>query len=240
MDISTTAGQAEDGMGSPAITNVENVVILESSWDLGNVEAKSSEYFTANVYVPNGLAGSTLKIPLAISYYNAHDDRQEIAKVVDFYIKGVIDLSIFNVNVLELGGTQVVVGEILNEGNEDGLFGFVYLDPKGDSNIVPSSQFIDEIEVDAPVPFNIPIEFDGEPEYGEHDITITIRYKDGIRDELNLVHDATIFVQAPVVEEDDSPDLMMIMMLGGAGVAVAVGVGVYAARRRRGTEDEID
>ena len=50
----------------------------------------------------------------------------------------------------------------------------------------PNTQFIDEIEVDAPVPFNIPIEFDGEPKYGEHDITITVRYKDSVRDEIFL------------------------------------------------------
>ena len=78
----------------------------------------------------------------------------------------------------------MVIREIINEGNEDGLFGFVSIEPRGDSNIKSNTQFIDEIEVDAPVPFNIPIEFDGKPEYGEHDITITVRYKDGVRDEI--------------------------------------------------------
>ena len=57
----------------------------------------------------------------------------------------------------------MVIGEIINEGNEDGLFGFVTLESIGDSNIKSNTQFIDEIEIDAPVPFNIPIEFDGEP-----------------------------------------------------------------------------
>ena len=32
--------------------------------------------------------------------------------------------------------------------------------------------YIDEIEIDAPVPFNIPLEFEGEPKYGEHEIKI--------------------------------------------------------------------
>ena len=175
-------------------TNVENVVILESNWDVGNIDSKSSRHLTATVYVPEGLKGDTLRIPLTLSYYNAHGDKHEISKIVDFYIKGLIVLSIFNVDVIELSGTQMVVGEIINEGNEDGLFGFVSLDPRGDSNIKSNTQFIDEIETDAPVPFNLPIEFEGEPEYGEHDITITVRYKDSVRDEIFLTHDATISV----------------------------------------------
>ena len=59
----------------------------------------------------------------------------QVSKIVDFYIKGLIDLTIFNVDVIELSGTQMVIGEIINEGNEDGLFGFVSIEPKGDSNI---------------------------------------------------------------------------------------------------------
>jgi hypothetical protein len=96
-------------------------------------------------------------------------------KLLIFTSKDLIDLTIFNVDVIELSGTQMVIGEIINEGNEDGLFGFVSIESKGESNIKSNTQFIDEIETEAPVPFNLPIEFDGEPRYGEHDITITVR-----------------------------------------------------------------
>ena len=227
VDITATNTQTE--LASSSSTNVEKVVILESSWDVGNIEPKSSKYLTATVYVPESLKDATLKIPLSISYYNAHGDAQEISKIVDFYIKGLIDLTIFNVEVIELSGNQMVVGEIINEGNEDGLFGFVSLEPRGDSNIKPSTQFIDEIEVDAPVPFNIPIEFDGEPKYGEHDITITVRYKDGVRDEKFLTQDTTIFVKGPSKNNESNiePSLIIIPII------FAVGIGIYMMRRRK-------
>ena len=227
VDITATNTQTE--LASSSTTNVEKVVILESSWDVGNIEPKSSKYLTATVYVPESLKDATLKIPLSISYYNAHGDAQEISKIVDFYIKGLIDLTIFNVEVIELSGNQMVVGEIINEGNEDGLFGFVSLEPRGDSNIKPSTQFIDEIEVDAPVPFNIPIEFDGEPKYGEHDITITVRYKDGVRDEKFLTQDTTIFVKGPSKNNESNiePSLIIIPII------FAVGIGIYMMRRRK-------
>jgi len=228
VDIVATNTSTELASTSSSTTNIENVVILESSWDVGNINAKSSQHLTATVYVPEGLKGDTLRIPLLISYYNAHGDKHEISKIVDFYIKGLIDLSIFNVDVIELSGTQMVIGEIINEGNEDGLFGFVSVDPRNNSNIKSNSQFIDEIETDAPVPFNLPIEFDGEPQYGEHDITITVRYKDSVRDEIFLTHDATIFVKELSSDEEES-DLSLVII----PIIIVIGVGIYLMRRRK-------
>lgn len=229
VDIVAQNTSTELASTSSSTTNIENVVILESSWDVGNIDSKSSRHLTATVYVPEGLKGDTLRIPLTISYYNAHGDKHEISKIVDFYIKGLIDLSVFNVDVIELSGTQMVVGEIINEGNEDGLFGFVSLESRGDSNIKSNTQFIDEIETDAPVPFNLPIEFDGEPEYGEHDITITVRYKDSVRDEIFLTHDETIFVKELSNEDDEGPDSAIIII----PIILAIGAGIYIMRRRK-------
>ncbi|EIJ66205.1 hypothetical protein BD31_I0368 [Candidatus Nitrosopumilus salaria BD31] len=234
VDITASNTQTELASTSSSTTNIENVVILESSWNVGNIAPKSSRLLTATVYVPESLKGDTLRIPLSISYYNAHGDQEVVSKIVDFYIKGLIDLSVFNVEVIELSGTQMVVGEIINEGNEDGLFGFVSLEPRGDSNIKPNTQFIDEIEVDAPVPFNIPIEFDGQPKYGEHDITITVRYKDSIRDEIFLTQNATIFVKEPSKNDENAFDPVMIII----PIILVIGFAVYIIRRRKKTTIE--
>ena len=229
VDIVSTNTQTERASTASSTTNVENVVILESNWDIGTIEPQSAKFLTATVYVPESLKGDTLRIPLSISYFNAHGDQEIIAKVVDFYIKGLIDLTVFNVEVIELSGTQMVVGEILNEGNEDGLFGFASIEPRGDSTIKPQSQFIDEIEVDAPVPFNLPIEFEGEPEYGEHEVTITVRYKDGVRDEIFLNHDTTIFVEEISNEDENGPDASLVII----PIVIAIGVGFFLMRRRK-------
>ena len=230
VDITASNTQTELASTSTSTTNIENVVILESSWDVGNISPKSARYLTATVYIPESLKGDTLRIPLLISYYNTHGDLEQISKIVDFYIKGLIDLTIFNVEVIELSGTQMVIGEIINEGNEDGLFGFVSIEPKGDSNIKPNTQFIDEIETDAPVPFNLPIEFDGESRYGEHDITITVRYKDSTRDEIFLTHDQRIFVNEPSNDNDDAAtDPVMVII----PVILMIGAVFYMIRRRK-------
>lgn len=205
-----------------------NVIILESDWNVGNIGPKSSKYFSANVYVPENLREDTLQIPLSISYNNAHGDLKTISKIVDLYIKGLIDLTMYDIKVIQLSGTQMVVGQIINEGNQNALFGFITLEPLDNSNIKKQTQFIDQIETNSPVPFNIPIEFDGEPRYGEHDIKLTVRYKDSVRDEIFLVHNATILVKEPPKTESGN-NLPLIII----PIVIVAAIGIYIIRKRK-------
>ncbi len=208
VEVTAANTQTERATTASSITNVENVVLSESSWDLGRIGPGSSSLVTTTVYVPETLRGETLRIPLEVTYYNAHGDRIVISKIVDFFVKGLIDLSVFNVGVIEISGSPMIIGEIINEGNEDGLFGFVHVVPLEGSNLRPASQFIDEIETDAPVPFNIPVEFEGEPRYGSHEVRIDVRYKDGIREEHVLSHDALVSIPIPPPLERSPFDLI--------------------------------
>jgi len=229
VNIALQNTQSERASTTQSITNVENVVILNTDWEIGEIDPNSKKLVELDVYVPESLKGDTLRAPIKITYFNAHGDKHTLSRIADFYVKGFIDLSMYNIDVIELSGTQMVIGEIINEGNEDGLFGFVTVEPRGDSNIKSNTQFIDEIEIDAPVPFNIPIEFDDEPKYGEHDITITVRYKDGVRDEIFLPHDVTIFVEEPSNDDESESDPTMMII----PIIVAIGVGIYVIRRRK-------
>lgn len=239
VDIRTLGPDIQMTQGAPS--NLEKVVIYESSWDVGNIEPHSSTYIDVNIYVPETLKGETLRLPLQIKYFNAYGDAVTQSRVVDFYVRGLIDLSMYGVETIQISGNTMIVGEIINEGNEEALFSFVSIEPLGQSNISPQTQFIDEIETDSPVPFNIPLEFDGEPVYGEHDIRITVRYKDDTRQEHFLVNDVTVSVPAPqsperggVIPSLDQPadDPSVIMIAAGAVIAVIVAALVIAKRRR--------
>jgi ATP-dependent Zn protease len=81
---------------------------------------------------------------------------------------------------------------------------------------------------------NLPIEFNGEPKYGEHDITIIVRYKDSVRDEIFLTHDTTIFVDKLSNDNDNSPNFSMIII----PIILVLGVGIYMMRRRKKTAIE--
>jgi len=208
VDIVLQNDQTSVASTSSSVTNLENVIFDQTHWDVGTIEPKSSVTFSLKVFVPETVKNEPLHLPMTISYYDAHGELETVTRVTDFYINGLVDPSIYGVKVIELSGKQTVIGEILNEGNSDGLFGFVTLKPRGDSNIKESTQYIDEIEPDSPVPFNIPIDFDGVSLTGEHDITIEVRYKDSMREEHILSYDTTIDVSTLSLldtEEGDSP-----------------------------------
>ena len=228
VDIELQNTQGTISSTSQSVTNTENVVILESNWDVGHIGAGKSKFLEFEVYVPESLKGDTLRAPMEITYFNAHGDKHTISRIVDFYIKGFIDANIYNVDVIELSGKQTIIGEIINEGNEDALFGFVTVEPLGDSNIKPTTQFIDEIEVDSPVPFNVPIEFDGEPKYGEHEIKITVRYKDDVRDETFLTHQAKIYIEDNSQNNESSFDYTQLIILPIIGI-----VGFFVIKKMR-------
>ncbi len=167
---------------STSTTNIEKVIFDQNHWNVGNIEPNSQKTFSFNVFVPESLKNEPLRTPLQITYFDGHGEQKSVTRVADLYINGLVNPSIYGIKVIELSGKKTVVGEILNEGNTDGLFGFVKLQPRGDSNIKESSQYIDEIEPDSPVPFNIPIEFEGVQSFGEHDVRILVSYKDSVRE----------------------------------------------------------
>ena len=230
VDIILQNTQGTISSTTQSVTNVEKVVVLDSNWDVGHIAPGTSQYLEVDVYVPGSLRGETLRAPMEITYFNAHGDRHTISRIVDFYVKGLIDLSIYDVEVIDLSGKPTVIGEIINEGNEDALFSFVTLEPVGDSNIKKSTQFIDEIDTNSPVPFNIPIEIEGEPMFGDHDIRITVRYKDSLRDEIFEIYDTTIFIEDSSATQTSEVDYSQFAILG---VAAGIGGIVYFQIRKR-------
>ena len=240
--ISSVNVQLQNAQGTMAsntqfITNIENVVILKSDWEVGQIKPGTSKYLEYEVYVPESMKSRTLRAPMDITFFNAHGDQQTISRIVDFYVKGLIDVSIYDVNIIDLSGKPTVIGEIINEGNEDALFGFVTLEPLGDSNIKKSTQYIDEIEIDSPVPFNIPIEFDGTPTYGDNDIRITVRYKDSLREEIFKTYETTVFVpDVSKIVEEPGFDIMAYSQYIILGIIAIVGAVSFSKIKNRKKE----
>lgn len=214
-----------------SVTNLENAVFDQNAWNIRNVGPKSTKSFAFNIYVPEKLKDETLHAPMEIIYFNAHGEAKTVLRTIDFYVNGLIKASIYNVDVITLSKKQTVIGEVLNEGNVDGLFAFVTLEPLGNSNIKKSTQYIDKLEPDSPVPFNIPIEFDGEPRDGEHDIRITVRYKDSLRNENTISYDTTIYYKEMLKEETSNlPEFIPFIILG---VLAGIGVLVYTRIKKK-------
>ena len=220
------------------LTNIESVIIVETRWDVVDIGPGDTRYLDSTVYVPDSARGETLRLPLEIDYFNTYGDRITTTKVMDFYVKGMLDTRIYDVNLIDLSGKPTVIGSIINEGNEDALFAFVTIRPLGNSTVMEATQFIDEIQVDSPIPFNIPVEFDGAPQYGEHEVEITVRYKDSVREEYFVSQQAVVTIPEPAVEEQDilaDGSLAAVVVVIGAGAA---GAWLFARRRRKAEPED--
>ena len=212
--------------------NLENVIFDQTHWDVGTILPNSFAEFQVNIFVPESIKNEPLHLPMEVSYYDAHGEAKSVTRVTDLYINGLVDPYVYGVKVIDLSGKQTVIGEILNQGNSDGLFGFVTLVPRGDSNIQESTQYIDEIEPDSPVPFNIPIEFVGGERGGDHDITIEVKYKDSMRNDEIITYDTTINVDAFALIATDNGDSSMVGIIA-VVIATIVGIGFYSYRKKR-------
>ncbi len=217
---------------SNPITNVESVVFDQNEWDIGTIDAKSSKKFSFSVYIPENVKTETLHTPLQVIYFNAHGDKVEDTRTVDFYINGLIDAKIYDIKVIELSGSQTIIGDIINEGNINALFAFVTLEPLEESNIKKTTQFIDELETDSPVPFNIPVEFDGEPKYGDHKVKITVRYKDDLREEHTVSEIATVTLKDLTAKPEPTPADFAPGIIG-IVIAAIIGVIIYKKVKKR-------
>lgn len=228
--VEVTVSSAQDD-NAQSMTNLDNVVVRESSWDLGNIGPGESRQLSSTIYVPGSLSGDVLRVPLDISYINAQGDARSVTRVVDLYVRGLIDARIYDVRVADLAGNPTIVGDVINEGNEDALFGFVTLVPLQGSNLVGTTLFIDEIEIDSPVPFSMPVEFEGDARYGDHDVRVDVRFKDSTREETVISLEATVTIPEPPAEEE-GPQGMYMLLLAAPAVAVAAVLARRRARRR--------
>jgi len=233
VDIVLQNDQTSVATQSQSITNLENVIFDQTHWDVGTIPPQTAQTFSLKVFVPETIKNEPLHLPMKITYYDAHGTEQSVTRVTDFYINGLVDASVYGVKVIELSGKQTIIGEILNEGNTDGLFGFVSLIPRGDSNIKESKQYIDEIEPDSPVPFNIPIEFEGGERAGKHDVTIEVSYKDSMRTDHTLIYETTIDIAGFSIIENNSEGMSPGMIAGIiAVIAGLIGFGIYRKKKK--------
>jgi len=76
---------------SSSTTNVEKVIFDQNHWKIGNIDPNSVKTLSFKVFVPESLKNEPLRIPMTITYSNAHGDKQSLTRVAELYINGLIN-----------------------------------------------------------------------------------------------------------------------------------------------------
>lgn len=321
------------GNGTNSMSNLQNVVIDQHHWSIGNVASDNSESFSFNIFVPPNLAGQTLHVPFTVVYFNGQGDQITDQKTVDLiigaaslnfniklstpsyvmmgvmqnltmglqnlspsdvsniavtltpsssdfriledprwyiqdipplgnitlnipvfadqniaseavnfnvniqytkdastvleqqdfatYIRPVIDVSMYGVQTQVIAGQTNIIGNILNEGNLQGQFAIVTIDPLEDSAIKEATEYVGEIDTDAPTPFNVPVQSTtGEPLSGDQKVLVTLTYKDSLLQLHTITQVDTVSFGQPVASASPFSELQPVIL-----VAIAVGIG---------------
>ena len=204
-------------------------VLDDARWFINNINPLERTVLNIPVFADQSVGNQAVNFDVNIQYTK---DGSTVIEKQSFatYIRPVIDVSVYGVDVLNIGGKQNIIGNILNQGNTKGQFATVTIEPIDNSNIKKSIQYIGDIDIDAPTPFNIPIDFSNNPTFGENKVVVIVTYKDSLLEPHTITQEDSITLVNPTPQTNDSSQLQLIIL-----IAVAAGIGgiVFKVRKAK-------
>jgi len=210
---------------TPSSSNLR--ILDDPRWFVKEINPLERTVLNVPVFADQSIGNQAINFDVNILYTkdgSAVLEKQSFAT----FIRPVIDISVYGVDVMQIGGKQNIIGNILNQGNIKGQFATVTIQPIGNSNIKKSFQYIGDIDIDAPTPFNIPIEFTGNPSFGENKVVVVVTYKDSLLQAHTITQEDTITLTNPTPQTNDNSQIQLIIL-----VAIAAGIGGIVFKIRK-------
>jgi hypothetical protein len=178
-------------------------ILGDSRWNLQSIAAGSQQELTTRVYASTSLIGSPVFFTVTMQYIRNGNELRTESFQLGAIVVGNIQISINDVTISYIGDTPNLVGNLLNEGNSPALFTTIELVGSGTQerpqSLRPtvSSQFLGDLAVNSPLPFNIPLQImqqniGQEVTLNGYPISLRITYSDELRNKHELIVDETI------------------------------------------------
>ncbi len=222
--IQITAGSVEDlsfaiaNNNDPGVSISDVVVSLTSEssevrilggsrWNLQSIGAESQQELSTRVYASTSLIGSPAFFTVTMQYIRNGNELRTESFQLGAIVVGDIRISVNDVSIRYIGSTPSLVGNLLNEGNTPALFTKIELigsPTQGGLQLLRptvSSQFLGDLVVNSPLPFNIPLEITQqniaqEGTGNDYPISVRITYSDELRNIHELVVNGTISLES--------------------------------------------
>ena len=211
-----------------------------TTWNIASLSNGEKKVIGLKIYAPSETAsGSTIGEPFNLkvetSFREPGGQIRNENHLLGMYVKGIIDIKLQELSIEKLGDELLLVGRILNEGTEKASYTRVEL-IGGDLSSTKIS-YLGDVEPNAPILFNIPIEGLAKSE-GEVKVVLKVSYLDSLRKrgETILKSSAVLpSIQEKSSEEKPTPlqDQILIILLA---MAIIVAAAALLARRLRRVE----
>jgi hypothetical protein len=213
---------------TPSSDNLK--ILKDNKWFVKEINPFESSTLNIPVFADKTIEGQAVNYEVTMQYTK---DGSTVIEKQNFanYIRGVIDISVRDIGVSEIAGKKMIIGNVLNQGNVKAQFGQVTAIPLDNPIFKSSSQYIGDIDIDAPVPFNIPIVSDTPPA-GDQRVQVTLTWKDTLLQQHTITEIDTISFGTPTVSNNNSnSNQLQIVIL----VAIAAGIGgiVFKVRKKK-------
>jgi hypothetical protein len=126
----------------------------------------------------------------------------------------------------------MIIGNVLNQGNIKAQFGQVTVIPLDSPIFKRSSQYIGDIDIDAPVPFNIPINSDTPP-IGDQRVQVTLTWKDTLLQEHAITEVDTISFGTPTTQSSGGSNFNQLQIIILVAIAAGIGGIVFKVRKKK-------
>jgi hypothetical protein len=206
-------------------------ILKDNKWFIQEINPLDSTSIDIPVFADSSVEGQAVNYDVDLQYTR---DGATIIEKQSFanYIRGVIDISVHDIGVSEIAGKTMIIGNVLNQGNVKAVFGQVTVMPFDNSIIKQSSQYIGDIDIDAPVPFNIPINSDTPP-VGDQKVQVTLTWKDTLLQQHTITEIDTVSFGTPTVQSSNNFNFNQIQIIILVAIAAGIGGIVFKVRKKK-------
>ena len=224
---------------SPTVSWV--TLLGPTTWNIPKLANGEVKVIKLKIYVPSETAaGSTIGEPFNLrvdaSFREPGGGIRSENHLLGMYVEGIIEMKLQELSIERLGGDLLLVGRLLNEGTEKASYTEVRV-AGGDIQSERVS-YLGDVEPNAPILFNIPIERLAKSE-GRVKVVLKVTYLNSLRERGEDVIEAFVEAPGPSAEasEVEQPPIweQLPAMLLIAAVVVAA-IAIYAVRRSRRVE----
>jgi len=205
------------------------------------IELNALVFVSEQTFEKLSTVGYSTYINVNVEYIDWQGITKTESYKLGYYVKGIIDLKLQDLNFEVINKQPYIVGRLLNEGNEPAFFTRILL--VDDNNVMRPlrSVYLGDVNPNAPLMFNIPIVVVGNLTPGVIPVKILVEYKDTLRNNFSktFVYDVVITSRWPQPQEKtgialaDSVWYTAAVLIAIAAVASVVSAIKIGGRRRR-------
>lgn len=210
-------------------------ILDDPRWFVEEIAPLTSNTLNIPVFADQNIANQAVDFNVNIQYTK---DGSTVIEKQSFatYIRPVIDISVYGIQASEIAGQQMIIGNALNQGNTKGQFAMVTISPLEGATFKEVTQYIGDLDTDAPTPFNVSVQPPTGQLTGDQKVLVTLTYKDTLLQPHTVTQESTVSFGAAPVQQGGSQQQLQLVIL----VAIAGGIGGIVFKIKKKSKEPIE